>query len=111
MENPIVLEYCEMIAEKIKADGVLGEKGEMLFLSEEGFCRYCEQMIVSKEWEILRAEVMVLEKLANRYQERFNIIGSVHKAFFDYMEYLHAIGLEACYKSLAQELSRRLYSE
>lgn len=157
MENPIVLEYCETIAEKIKADGVLGEKGKMLFLSEEDFCRYCEQMIVSREWEILRAEIMALEKLANRYQERFNIIGSVHKAFFEetpqgkeykylhieqmlsafdyksmrfmdwllerycymeffnalpnYMDYLHAIGLEACYKSLAQELSRRLYSK
>lgn len=157
MEAPIALEYCEAIAEKMKADGLLGENGEVLFLSGEEFCRYCEQMIVSREWEILRAEVTALNKLANRDQERFNIIGSVHKAFceeipqgkeykylhieqilltFDYMpirfmdwllerhcymefsnalpnymDYLHAIGLDACYRSLVQELCFRLYSE
>ncbi|MFT4104157.1 MAG: hypothetical protein QM657_00195 [Lacrimispora sp.] len=157
MENPVVLEYCETIAEKMKANGLLGENREVPFLSEEDFCRYCEQMIVSRELEILQAEVMALEKLANRYQERFNIIGSVHKTFFEetpqgkeykylhieqmllafgyapmgfmdwllerycymefsnalpnYIEYLHTIGLEACYKNLAQELSRRLYSK
>lgn len=100
---------------------------------------------------------MTLEKLTSRYQERFDIIGSVHKAFFDetpqgkkykclhieqmlltfhytpmrlmdwllgrycymeysnvlpdYMDYLHIIGLESCYKSLVQELCRRFYSK
>lgn len=62
MENLIILEYCETIADRMKADGLLGENGEVLFPSKEDFCRYCEQIIVGREQEILRAEVMTLEK-------------------------------------------------
>ncbi|MGN6714000.1 hypothetical protein [Anaerocolumna jejuensis] len=83
MENLIGTEYCEIVFDKMKTDGLLGENGEPLFQSEDDFCRYCEQMIGEREWETLRAEVMALEKLTNHYQERFNIIGSVHKAFFE----------------------------
>lgn len=45
MENPIVLEYCETVFDKMGTDGLLGEDGELLFQSEEDFCRYCEQIL------------------------------------------------------------------
>ena len=83
MENPIVLEYYGIIVERMRADGLLGESGNPLLQSEDTFCRYCEQIIQDSELETLRVEVMNLEKLTHRYQERFNIVGSVHKVFFE----------------------------
>ncbi len=83
MENSIISEYYKTIFDKMKTDKLLGENGETLLLSKDDFCRYCNQIIRERELETLRSEVMVLENLANHYQERFNIIGSVHKAFFE----------------------------
>ena len=87
MENSIILEYYEMIFDKMKTDKLLGEDEAPLFLSEDDFYRYCKRIIQESELEILRIEVMALEKLASHYQERFNIVGSVHKTFFE--ETLH----------------------
>ncbi|ADZ84848.1 hypothetical protein [Cellulosilyticum lentocellum] len=83
MENSIISEYSKVIFDKLKTDNLLGEDGKPLFQSEADFCRYCEQIIRDNESETLRSEVMALEKHANHYQERFNIIGSVYKVFFD----------------------------
>lgn len=83
MENSIISEYCKVIFDKLKTDKLLGEDGKPLFQSENDFCRYCEQIIRDNESETLRSEAMTLEKLTSHYQERFNIIGSVHKIFFD----------------------------
>ena len=72
-----------MIFDKMKTDKLLGENGETLLLSKDDFCQYCDQIIRECELETLRSEVMVLENLTKHYQERFNIIGSVHKSFFE----------------------------
>ena len=83
MKNSIISEYCGILSERMKADGLLEENGEPLFQSEADFVRYCEQIIRDRELETLKSEVMSLEKLANGYQKRFNIVGSLHKAFFE----------------------------
>lgn len=83
MGSSIISEYYEMIFDKMKTDKLLGEDKAPLFLSEDDCCRYCKRIIQESELETLRTEVIVLEKLASRYQERFNIVGSVHKAFFE----------------------------
>lgn len=83
MENSIISEYYEIIFDKMKADKLLSEDEELLFPSEDNFCRYCKRIIQESELETLRTEVMSSEKFANHYQERFNNIGSVHKAFFE----------------------------
>ncbi|WP_312159947.1 hypothetical protein [Oscillibacter sp.] len=83
MENSIISEYCEIIFKKMKMDNLLGKDGEPRFQSEVDFCRYCEQIIRDNESETLSSEVMTLEKHDNHYQERFHIIGSIHKVFFD----------------------------
>lgn len=83
MENSIISEYYEMIFDKMKTDKLIGEDGAPLFQSEDDFCRYCKRIIQESESETLQAEVMSLEKLVSHYQERFNIVGSVHKAFFE----------------------------
>lgn len=83
MENSIISEYYEIIFGRIKVDGLCGENGKPLFRTENDFCRYCEQIIRDHELQTLRTEVMVLEKTVDRYQKRFNIIGSVHKVFFE----------------------------
>lgn len=83
MENSIISEYYEIVFDKMKTDKLLCENGETLLLSKDDFCRYCNQIIRESELETLRTEVMVLENLTNHYQERFNIIGSVHKSFFE----------------------------
>ncbi|SBW07681.1 conserved hypothetical protein [uncultured Eubacteriales bacterium] len=83
MENLIISEYHEIIFEKMKADRLLKENGKPPFRSRTDFCRYCERIIQDRELQILRTEVMALEKTVDRYQERFNIVGSVHKAFFE----------------------------
>lgn len=83
MENLIISEYYEIIFEKMKAGRLLQENGKPPFRSRADFCRYCEQIIQDRELQILRTEVMVLEKTVDLYQERFNIVGSVHKAFFE----------------------------
>lgn len=83
MKNSIISEYCGILSERMKADGLLEENGESPFRSEADFVRYCEQIIRDCELETLRSAVMVLEKLANGYQKRFNIVGCVHKAFFE----------------------------
>ena len=87
MENSIISEYCKVIFDKLKTDNLLGENGETLLLSKDDFCRYCKQIIRESELKTLQSEVMVLEKLTNHYQERLNIIGSVHKAFFEETPY------------------------
>lgn len=83
MENSIISEYYRTIFDKMKTDKLLGENVETLLLSKDDFCRYCNQIIREIELKTLRSEVMDLENLANNYQERFNIIGSVHKSFFE----------------------------
>ena len=83
MKNSIISEYYEIISGRIKADSLRGENGKPLFRSESDFCRYCEQIIQDHELQTLRTEVMVLEETVDRYQERFNIVGSVHKVFFE----------------------------
>lgn len=81
MKNSIISEYWGILSERMKADRLLEENGEPLFQSEADFVRYCKQIIRDRELEILKSEVMSLEKLANGYQKQFNIVGSVHKAF------------------------------
>lgn len=83
MENLIISEYHEIIFKKMKSGRLLKENGESPFWSRADFRRYCEQIIQERELQILRTEVMVLEKTVDLYQERFNIVGSVHKAFFE----------------------------
>ncbi|WP_312612484.1 hypothetical protein [Oscillibacter sp.] len=83
MGSSIISEYYEMIFDKMKTDKLLGEDKAPLFLSEDDCCRYCKRIIQESELETLRTEVIALEKLASRYQERFNIVGSVHKVFFE----------------------------
>ncbi len=87
MENSIISEYYEIISDRIKVDGLLGENKKPLFRSESDFCQYCEQMIQDHELQTLRTEVMVLEKTVDHYQERFNIVGSIHKVFFEEATY------------------------
>lgn len=87
MENLIISEYYEIIFEKMKAGRPLQENGKPPFRSRTDFCRYCEQIIQDRELQILRTEVMVLEETVDLYQERFNLVGSVHKAFFEETPY------------------------
>ncbi len=83
MEDSIISEYYGIIFDKMKIHGLLSENGTPRSLSEDDFCRYCKQIIRDSELETLRVEFMALEELVNGYQERFNIIVSVHKSFFE----------------------------
>jgi len=61
MEDAIIPEYYEIIAERMKADNLLGKNRAPLFWSEDDFYRYCKPIIRNYEMKTLRTEVMTLE--------------------------------------------------
>lgn len=75
-------EYCRYVLDCLKGDGLLGDGRGALQLSADELKEYCRSYIESALYEETVAMIGKLDNIVSEYQQRYNLAGSVSKAFY-----------------------------
>ena len=74
--------YCRYIWDCLKEDGLLSDSRVALQLHPDELKEYCHSHIESVLYEEAVAMVAKLDNTVSEYQQRYNLVGSVSKAFY-----------------------------
>lgn len=75
--------FCNDVENHVKANGLIFHQGTIRStVSDEQYQQY-KKVVADILLDRTYSEVRTLEKVVDDYQMRYNVVGSVHKAFFE----------------------------
>lgn len=78
--------YCRYVWDCLKEDGLLGDNRVESQLSTDKLKEYCRSHIESALYEEAVTTLDRLDNIVSEYQQRYNLVGSVSKAFYTHTD-------------------------
>ncbi|MBE6832438.1 hypothetical protein [Faecalispora sporosphaeroides] len=83
MGNLELSKFCNDVENHMKANGWIFQQDTVLPLIPDEQYQHCKKAVADILLDHTYSEVRTLDKVVDDYQMRYNVVGSVHKAFLE----------------------------